>query len=179
MSRRFHEFAAFHLLPRTDTEDVTFFFSRNMPLAERLDNRKLDQKPKLIPFKDELLSPPRPRGRAKWVFIAFYLLVAAAVHYGMWVWSAHYDLGVHIGAIIKTGTFPNDSTFPIKRKYIGIGVIDDYLVFLAAAYMPGLNNWDKSFGMLQMYFLGMLVQPIAIWTVEAFRKRNAMTPVAM
>ncbi|EXJ84881.1 hypothetical protein A1O3_05556 [Capronia epimyces CBS 606.96] len=174
-----HHFAAFHLLPLTDVEDVTFNFSRNMPLAEKLISPKLSPVPKLVPYKDELLRAPVPRGANKWYFIGFYLLVAALVHYGMWIRSAHYGLGDHLGGIIQTGKFPDDPAFPLKRTYIGIKAIDDYLVFLAAAYMPGLNNWDQNFGTLQMYFLGSLVQPITIWSIEAYRKRNALTPVTL
>jgi hypothetical protein len=175
----FHQFVAFHLLPLIDTEDVIFNFSRNMPLAEKLDSPKLSPIPRLIPYKDELLSTPKPRGAKKWYFIGFYLLVAALVHYGMWVRSAHYGLEDHLGTILKTGKFTYDPYFSLKRKYIGIKMIDDYLVFLTAAYMTGLNNWDQNFGMLQMYFLGMLVQPITVWSVEAYRKRNMLTPVSL
>lgn len=174
-----HEFIAFHLLPRTDSEDITFNFSRNMPLSEKLDSPKLIPVPRLIPYKDELLSPPASRGINRWYFIGFYLLIAAIVHYGMWVRSAGYGLGSHLEAILSSGKFSYDSHFTLKRSYIGIKAIDDYLVFLAAAYMPALNNWDQNFGILHMYFLGMLIQPIAIWTVEAFRKRNMLTPVSM
>ncbi|KAF7549510.1 hypothetical protein G7Z17_g6330 [Cylindrodendrum hubeiense] len=175
----FHELAAYHLLPLTDKEDVTFNFSRNMPLAEKLDNPKLSPVSRLVPYKDELLSSPVPRGLKKWYFVGFYLLVAGLVHYGMWIWSAHYGLGDHLGTIVQTGTFYSDPGFPLKRRYTGVKPIDDYLVFLAAAYMPGLNNWDQNFGMLQMYFLGMLLQPITVWSVEAYRKRNMLTPISL
>lgn len=179
LDTRFHEFIAFHLLPRTDTEDVTFNFSRNMPLAEKLNGPSLEPAPRLVPYKDELLSTPQPRGIKKWYFIAFFLAVSALVHYGMWVWSANLGLESHIGAVLTNGTFDADPTFPLKRKYTGISALDDYLVFLAVVYIPGLNNWDPNFSTVQMYLLGMLIQPIAIWTVEAYRKRNMMTPVAM
>lgn len=175
----FHEFVAVHILPLTDSEDVTFNFSRNMPLAEKLDTPELSPSPKLIPYKDELLSTPQSRGTKKWHFIGFYLFVAALVHYGMWIWSAHYGLNDHLEGILKAGAFTQNPEFPLKRKYIGIKSIDDYLVFLAAIYMTGLNNWDANFGMLQMYFLGMLVQPITVWSVEAYRKRNSFTPVSL
>ncbi|KIX00081.1 uncharacterized protein Z518_10218 [Rhinocladiella mackenziei CBS 650.93] len=179
LDTQLHEFAAFYLLPMTDTEDVTFNFSRNMPLAEKLNTPKLTPVPRLVPYKDELLSAPVPRGIKKWYFIGFYLTIAALVHYGMWIWSVHYGLGAHIEAILKTGKFSYDPSFPLKHNYIGIAPIDNYLVFLAAAYMPGLNNWDPNFSTLQMYFLGMLVQSITVWSVEAYRKRNALTLVAL
>jgi hypothetical protein len=174
-----HELLALHLLPRTDDEDITFNFSRNIPLAEKLDSHDLRPVPKLVPYKDELLSVPSPRGMAKWYFMAFYLAIAGLVHYGMWVWSAHYELGKHIGEAVTTGSYSYDPSFTLKRTYIGIKAIDEYLVFLAAVFMPGLKNWDPHFSTLQMYFLGMLVQPIAVWTVEAFRRRNTLTPLSM
>ncbi|KAJ4214447.1 hypothetical protein NW759_010463 [Fusarium solani] len=174
-----HELIAFYLLPMTDVEDVTFNFSRNMPLAEKLDDPKPMPAQRLIPYKDELLSAPAPRGKAKWCFVCFYLLIAGLVHLGMWRWSANWGLGEHLETIVKTGTFSDDPSFPLKRTYFGIRPVDDYLVFLAAVFTPGLKNWAPAFGMLQMYFLGMLAQPIAIWSAEAFRKRNALTPVSL
>ena len=150
-----------------------------MPLAEKLNSPKMTPLPRLVPYKDELLGTPMPRGMKKWYFIGFYLLVAGLVHYAMWIRSAHYGLADHLEAILGTGKFSHDLSFPLKRKYIGIKPIDDYLVFLAAIFMPGVNNWDKDFGTLQRYFLGMLIQPIAIWSIEAYRKRNALTPISL
>lgn len=174
-----HELIAFYLLPNTDVEDVTFNFSRNMPLAEKLDSPKIAPVPRLVPYKDELLSAPVSRGAKTWYFMAFYLLIAGLVHYAMWIRSGEYSLAAQLGSILESGQFPDDPTFSLKRKYTGIRPIDDYLVFLAVIYMPGLNNWDKNFGTLQMYFLGMLIQPIAVWSIEAYRKRNALSPIAM
>lgn len=175
-----HEVIAKYVLPMTDTEDVTFNFSRNMPLAEKLDSPKLSPVPRLAPYKDELLSPPRPRGAMRWYLIAFYLAIAYVVHHTMWVRSESFGLGEHLGQILETGKFTYDDSFPpLKRMYFGIAAIDDYLVFLTAIFMTGLKRWDESFGMLMVYFLGMLVQPIAVWTVEAFRKRNSLTPLAL
>ncbi|KAH6977419.1 hypothetical protein BKA56DRAFT_674234 [Ilyonectria sp. MPI-CAGE-AT-0026] len=133
----------------------------------------------MAPYKDFLLNEPKKRGIYQWVLIVFYLTCAALVHYGMWVQSGSWGLGTQFGQIISTGSFPDDPTFPLKRTYVGIPAIDDYLVFLAAAYMPGLCSWNKRFGTLQMYFLGHLIQPIAIWTIEAFRSRNTMTLLAL
>lgn len=170
-----HEFVAYYLLPKADKEDVTFNFSRNMPFAEKLDSPSLSHVPRLIPYKDELLASPRSRGANKFYFMGLFLLVAAAVYYGMWIWSAHWGLQDHLESVSSTGTFTYDVAFPLKRRYTGIGMIDNYLMFLAMIFVPGLQNWAPHFGMLQMYFLGMLVQPFAVWTIEAYRKRNLLT----
>lgn len=170
-----HEFGAYYLLPMADKEDVTFNFSRNMPFAEKLDSPSLKHVPRLIPYKDELLATPRTRGAKKFYFMGIFLLVAAAVYYGMWIWSAHWGLQDHLESVSSTGTFTYDVAFPLKKRYTGIGMIDNYLMFLAMIFVPGLQNWAPHFGMLQMYFLGMLVQPFAVWTIEAYRKRNLLT----
>lgn len=179
METPLHRFLALYVLPMTDTEDVMFNFSSNIPASEKLDKFDLPPRPKLIPYKDELAAAPKSRGRNGWYFMAFYLLCSLLVHYGMWIRSAEYGLDAHFGGILMTGTFPYDSNFPLKRTYCGIGFIDNYLTFLSAAYMPGLAGWDKNFGTLQMYFLGMLIPPIAVWSVESCRKRNALTLLAL
>ncbi|KAK9777145.1 putative FAD-dependent monooxygenase andE [Seiridium cardinale] len=179
LDTRLHELAAFYLLPMTDVEDVTFNFSRNMPMAEKLNSPNVSHVPRLIPYKDELLSIPVSRGRTKWYMMGLYLFVAGLVYYGMWVLPAHWGLQSHLETILATGKFPDAPGFHLKRKYTSIRSIDDYLVFLSAVFMPGVNNWDPNYGLLQKYFLGMLIQPIAVWSVESYRKRNALSPIAL
>lgn len=169
---------ALYLLPISDKEDILFNFSSNIPSSEKLDMIDLKPRPKLIPYKDELASSPKPRGLKGWMLMGFYLSCSLLCHYGMWIRSADYGLAKHFKTILTTGAFAADPTFPLKRSYVGISSIDDYLTFLSAAYMTGLNGWSKPFGTLQLYFLGMLIPPIAIWAVESCRKRNSMTPVS-
>ncbi|CZR61768.1 related to hydroxylase [Phialocephala subalpina] len=79
---------------------------------------------------------------------------------------------------------PRPKPIPFKDElartpsYTGITAVDSYLAFLSAAYMAAVTGWDKSFGTLHLYFLGMLIQPIAIYSIEAFRKLNAMALLA-
>lgn len=175
----FHELLALQILPRSDVEDVTFNFSRNMPLAEKLHSIHIAPKHRLVPYKDELFRTPTPRGAVKWYFFFFYLLVAALTYYGMWVHSAHWGLGTHLGSILMTGKFEHDPSFDLKRQYTGIAFLDNYLVFLAAIFTTGVTGWDPQFATQQRYFLYGLIQPIAVWAVESYRKRNKLTPVAL
>ncbi|KAJ0416307.1 hypothetical protein BJY00DRAFT_304207 [Aspergillus carlsbadensis] len=174
-----YELAVLHLLPRADVEDITFNFSRNIPMAEKLDSPTLKPVPRLVPYKDELLTPPKPRGAKNWYFMGLYLAIGAVVYYGMWIQSAHFGIESHLGAALTTGKFEFDDNFTLKRSYTGIAALDQYLVMLTAIFVPGLKSWDPNYWMLQLYFLGMLVQPVAVWTVEAFRKRNTLTPLTL
>lgn len=80
-----------------------------------------------------------------------------------------------LAALVQHGV----RTRPANQGLRSYKTIDNYLVFLSAAYMPGLNDWDQNRGILQMYFLGMLIQPITVWSVEAYRKRNMLTPISL
>ncbi|OBT45954.1 hypothetical protein VE00_04179 [Pseudogymnoascus sp. WSF 3629] len=53
------------------------------------------------------------------------------------------------------------------------------IALLLWSRIRGLKDWDPCFRFSNLYFLGIIIQPIAIWTVEAFRKRNLLTAVSM
>jgi hypothetical protein len=159
------------LLPWTSTENIINKLSRDIPLAKKLDSPKPSHKSLLIPYKDELLREPKASGMGKWYFAAVYLLISALCYYGMWVQPGYYGLWDHMGTVLTTGEFPYNSGFPLKRTYIGLEYIDNIFMYL--------SDWDPSFRFSNLYFLGIITQPIAIWTVEAFRKCNLSTAVSM
>ncbi|KAK1657895.1 hypothetical protein BDP55DRAFT_638305 [Colletotrichum godetiae] len=111
-----------------------------------------------IPFKDDLLP--------------------VAVYYGMWILPKSWDLIPLVEKVITTGVFESDPSFKLVTAYTGVTALDQYFVFLAVIFMPGLRGWNPSFRMMQVYFLGLIGQPICIWMVESFRKRNALTLLA-
>ncbi|OBT85982.1 hypothetical protein VE02_06383 [Pseudogymnoascus sp. 03VT05] len=173
-----HNFAAFNLLPWISTENIINKLSRNIPLAEKLDRLKLSHKNLLIPYKDELLRAPESSTTSKWYFVAAYLLISGLCYYGMWVQPGYYGLWDHMGTVLATGEFPYNSGFPLKRTYIGIEFVDNIFMYPSVVFMSGLKDWDPSFRFSNLYFLGNIIQLIAIWTVEAFRKRNLSTVVS-
>ncbi|KAL3477381.1 hypothetical protein BJX99DRAFT_257408 [Aspergillus californicus] len=168
---------ATYILPKTADDTILLILSRDIPSAEKLDIPKLPAKSLLIPYKDELLSTPKPPGLTKWYFVAAYLAISAFCYHGMWIQPGYYGLWDHLGNILETGEFPYNSGFPLKRDFVGNKFIDDIFVYLSAVFMSGLKDWDPSFRFMNIYFLGILIQPIAVWTVEAYRKRNYLTPL--
>jgi hypothetical protein len=160
-------------------EDIIDRLSRNMPLAGKLDNPEPLAEPRLVPYEDELPRDPKTTVLSKWYLTAVYLLISALCYYGMWVQPGYYGLWDHLGTILATGEFPYNSGFPLKRTYIGIKFIDNIFVYLSAVFMSGLKDWDPCFRFTNLYFLGVLIQPIAVWTVEAYRKRNLSTALSM
>jgi hypothetical protein len=167
------------LSPEFFAENVTYKLSCDIPLAEKLDDPKLSSKPLLIPYKDELLQTPKTPGLQKWYFAGTYLLISGLCYYGMWVQPGSYGLWDHLDNILATGEFPYNSNFPLKRTYVGNERVDNIFVYLSAVFMSSLKDWDPAFRFMNLYFLGILIQPIAVWTVEAYRKRNLFTPLSM
>ncbi|KXH34541.1 hypothetical protein CSIM01_00452 [Colletotrichum simmondsii] len=144
----FGRFTAFYLLPLIDKEDVTFNFSCQIPASEKLNMLPVRREERLVPFKDDLLREPKTRGPLKWLFIFLYVSLALIVYYGMWILPKSWDLIPLVETVIVTGTFESDASFKLVTSYTGV------------------------------YFLGLIGQPICIWTVESFRKRNALTMLA-
>ncbi|KAL5332434.1 hypothetical protein BJX70DRAFT_404609 [Aspergillus crustosus] len=168
---------ALYILPQFADDTILSNLSRDIPSADRLDSPKLPPKSLLIPYKDELLSTPQTPGFTKWYFIAAYLAISAFCYHGMWIQPGYYGLWDHLANILKTGEFPYNSGFPLKRTFVGNKFIDNIFTYLSAVFMSGLKDWDPSFRFMNIYFLGILIQPIAVWTVEAHRKRNYLTPL--
>ncbi|KFY43105.1 hypothetical protein V494_02099 [Pseudogymnoascus sp. VKM F-4513 (FW-928)] len=174
-----HTIAGLYLMPRINTENMLDKLSRDIPLAEMLDSPNLGPKSLLVPYKNALLRAPTSPGMSKWYFVGAYLLISAICYYGMWVQPGYYGLWDHMGDVLTTGEFPYNSGFPLKRTYIGNEFIDNIFMYLSVVFMSGLKDWDPSFRFSNLYFLGIIIQPIAVWTVEAYRKRNLLTPVSM
>lgn len=170
---------ALYLLPALDTDDVMFNVSRNVPFGEKLDMVPLPPRAKWIPYYDELSSKPKPRGIYGWLLIAVYIAISVLSYYGMWIRSESYGLGSYLEEIVKNKEFAEASNYPLKTFYTGISAVDGVLTFLSAVFTPGVARFYKSYWVLQIYFLGSLVQPIAIWAIESCRKRHALTPVSL
>lgn len=168
-----------YLLPLIDKEDVTYNFSCHIPNGIKLEMLPVQRQKRLIPYEDELLRHPIDRGGYQWLLVAAYILCSAGAYYGMCVLPVGWDLDSQVQEIMKTSTFPPDPSFGLLHKYTGSRSIDFVLVFLTIFFMPGLRGWGESFRIFEIYFLGLLVQPIAIWTIESCRQRNALTLLAM
>jgi hypothetical protein len=146
--------------------------SRNVPGGKKLEMVNMSSRPKGIPYDDELHKAPRRRGMFTWLQVAVYLSCSFLAYYGMWIRSENYGVFDHLNDILSTGSFSAAAAAPLETVYLGIGTFDETLTLLNAIFIPGIARFDKSYWMLQVYFLGSLVQPITIWCVESFRTRN-------
>jgi len=73
----FHKFLALKMLPLTDTDNVLFNLSRNVPQGKMLDMVKLTVRPRLIPYNDELESEIYSRGWRGWFLAAIFIALSS------------------------------------------------------------------------------------------------------
>lgn len=179
METPWHRFLAQYLLPRAPTSDVMYNMSRNVPSGQKLDMVSLPSRPKWIPYDDELCEAPRRRGKFAWFQVAVYISAAVLAYYGMWIRSERYGVFDHLNEIVSTGSYSPATAAPLQTVYLGIGPVDKTLTLLNAIFIPGIARFYKSYWMLQIYFLGSLVQPITIWCVESCRPRNHLALISL
>ena len=179
METPWDRFTAQYLLPRAPTNDVMYNMSRNVPSGQKLDMVNLPTRPKWIPYDDELCKSPKRRGKFAWFQIAVYVSAAVLAYYGMWIRSESYGVFDHLNEITSVRSFSPATNAPLQTVYLGISTIDETLTVLNAIFVPGIARFYKSYWMLQLYFLGSLVQPITIWCVESCRMRNHLALISL
>lgn len=168
---------ALHLLPMADTEAVLLNASKNIPAGQRLEMVKNPLRHRLIPFHDDLLRKPTPRGYKGWLAAFCFLSLSAVGYYGMHIWPASVGFDVKMrDALVEGIYFPGHQ---LKTRYTGVAAVDQLLTPLSFFFMPGVSGLDPSHRVLQIYFLMSLFPLIAVWSVEACRKRNAMTLLSL
>lgn len=173
------KFVAQNLVPRFDTDDVLNLFSKFMPRARKLKVFEYEEKPKMIPYHDDLYSVPVSRGIIGWLQILLFVSLSALCFYGMWILPEADGLFESMAAIVDAGYFRDFPDLALQKKFTGIQSIDDLLYMLNVIFLPGILRWNKSYTVLQVYFLGMLVAPIIIYAAESYRKRNKLSPVSL
>ncbi|KAK0755678.1 hypothetical protein N5P37_011769 [Trichoderma harzianum] len=174
-----YRFAPLQVPQAVIDDSMIYSLSHIIQLAEGLHDAKPASRPRLVPYKDELLRAPKASGIQKWYWIAIYVLIAGICYHGMWVQPGWFGLWEHLSTILETGEFPYSSGFPLKRVYTGNKTIDNIFIYLAAVFMSGLKDWNPSFRFLNLYFEGSLVQHLAVWTTEAYRRGNQYTLLAI
>jgi hypothetical protein len=168
-----------YLLPRAPTSDVMYNMSRNVPSGQKLNMVSLPARPKWIPYDDELCKTPERRGKFAWFQVAVYLSAALLAYYGMWIRSESYGVFDYLNQIVSTRSLSPATTAPLQTTYTGISAIDETLTLLNGIFVPGTGRFYKSYWMLQVYFLGSLVQPITVWCVESCRIRNHLSLISL
>ncbi|PVH90855.1 FAD/NAD(P)-binding domain-containing protein [Periconia macrospinosa] len=141
--------------------------------AIKLDMLEVPDRPREIPYDDELLRKPRGRGLLAlpilvvFIFFAWLglrLLFGAGTRNGTWSLVAE---------ILNSGTFA-DFDIPLKGAFIGYPAVDRKLRTMVVIFFPAITGlWSTAQRLQSIYFLASFLPLIAIFTIEGYRKRNS------
>lgn len=177
METPFHKFFALKILPRIDTDTVLFNLSQNVPQANKLDMIKLPTRPLLIRYHDDIPTNIYPRGWYGWLQAAVFILFSLCGYWATHIWPASLGLQKHFTTAIEASKFGNDVF--LRSTYTSIHSVDWLLTHLVIAFLPGVAAWDQGHEMLQRYLLASVFTVLAVWSVEACRKRNALALISL
>jgi hypothetical protein len=86
--------------------------------------------------------------------------------------TASHETNKPMEAVVNSLQFA-DNKHRLRTDYTGIASVDFGLRYLVAAFLPGAAGWDRGFQIQQIYFLVSFFSIVALWSVEAGRRRNA------
>lgn len=159
------ELFACWILPRLERETAMSKFADLISPGVRLEMLPLPERPRWIPYLDELPAKPLGGGR--------FLAVAAAGLFVMLlcIAKAALELSLPEGPLSFLGG-------PLKTTYVGLPQLDSWLWTLVFAFSHGVAGSDASLRVLVVYFLSALLPITTVWIVEAHRHGNKRTPIA-
>ncbi|KAI9926177.1 hypothetical protein MW887_004640 [Aspergillus wentii] len=167
-----------YVLPYMSHQTVQQGLSKAYCPSVSLDMLPMPNRPRSIPYHDELLRKPTTRGYIQTLIYAAFILMAYAAHRLLFVagdtngtWSLVRD-SLQAKSIIEMDT-------PLRQVYTGAKGIDMLLQTLITLFLPVVQSPSTPEQPLQLlYFLSAVLPLIAIIMVEAYRQRNSWTLLA-
>ncbi|KAI1826521.1 hypothetical protein F4861DRAFT_87543 [Xylaria intraflava] len=105
------------------------------------------------------------------IFLLIFIAASAYSAWAMRIDTAINGIPVNFVEQVEARTYPDGT--PMRTHYTGIEAIDSALLFLVASFIAGPLSWDKGVRMQQQHFLVQFFAVVAVWNVEACRKRHA------
>lgn len=163
-----YKIAARYLVPSAGTEEILSTLSTIVPQAHTLHGIPVKRHPALIPFDDDLYSIPYGRSWRGWLLGGVFLLIAL---FGVWTMHVQSRL-CGLGDIVE-------EMIVGAPKYTGNEDVDRSLAMLLTMFRPGVTGSHAMNSTLQRYFLFSLFPVLAIFSVEACRKRNTLKLISL
>ncbi|RYP28085.1 hypothetical protein DL766_006078 [Monosporascus sp. MC13-8B] len=110
------------------------------------------------------------------IALAFWAIAAVSL-WLMRVESALNDVPAGFMEQLERGVL-EDGTTPLRTRYTGVAGLDAALAGLVAAFIAGPAGFDAGVRAQQMHFLISFFAVVAVWAVEASRRRSAGRAVA-
>ncbi|KAF4545414.1 FAD binding domain containing protein [Lasiodiplodia theobromae] len=153
------------ILPRLERETAMSRFADVISAGVRLEMLPLPERPRWIPYHDELPAKQMGGGRLA--------AVAAACFFAALAYTAKVALALSL---------PDEPLrflgSPLRATYTGVHLLDEWFRTLVFAFARGVAGPDAGLRIMVVYFLSMLLPITTVWIVEAYRLGNKRTPLA-
>jgi len=172
------KFIAKYIFPLIPKQVMTYQWIQTYCPAVSLNMLPHSNRPRKIPYHDELLRVPISRG---WLGLAVYAAYIALA------WIAFRLLFV---AMEGNGTrdlirevlvrrVMTEKDIPLRQNYIGFQGIDRIMQVLVAMFFSTVTSPSPQQIVQIFYFLSAVLPLITIFTVEGFRPKNKWTLLAV
>lgn len=124
-----------------------------------------------IPFYDELLKHPSPRGTYAYaLYIMFAILAVAGFQLLFVAAQVNGTLSLVRDSMINGSIGNLDGA--LRGSYTGVESIDKILATLVTFFLPTITSTRQEQPLQLLYFLSSMLPLIAIFTVEGYRQKN-------
>lgn len=171
------KFVAKYILPYIPQSPLTDRWIDAYSSGSSLDMVPHPDRGHQIPFYDELLKHPSPRGKSAYaLYIVFAILAVAGFQLLFAAAQVNGTLSLVRDSIISGSIGNLDGA--LRGSYTGVESIDQILVTLVTFFLPTVTSTRPEQPLQLIYFLSSMLPLIAIFTVEGYRQRNRWSLVA-
>ncbi|KAI0406516.1 hypothetical protein F4802DRAFT_101952 [Xylaria palmicola] len=110
------------------------------------------------------------------LFVALFAVSSALAAWLMRIETGIKGIPVGFVEQVEARVYPDG--MPMRTRYTGVEAIDQGVLFLVAAFVAGPLGWDKGVRLQQLHFLVQFFAVIAVWNVEACRRRHSWKVVS-
>ncbi|KAJ5287811.1 hypothetical protein N7478_003497 [Penicillium angulare] len=131
-----------------------------------------------MPYYDELLRSPSPRGLLGYMAYAIFAIMALIGYKLLFTAGKANGTWSLLGQAVLSRSI-KEIDVELRQVYTGVPSIDKLLKTLVAIFMPAIMHPSNPEQPLQLlYFLSSMLPLIGIFTIEGYRRRNRWTPIA-
>ncbi|KAJ5701737.1 hypothetical protein N7488_009285 [Penicillium malachiteum] len=174
------KFIANFVFPFVPEKTITSAWIPTYAPGTSLNMIPIPNKPRTIPYYDELLRAPSSRGKIGYLLYAVFLAMAFIGYKMLFVAGRVNGTFGLVAQAIQNGLIKDSGIdMELRQSYTGIESIDKILRTLVTIFIPAIsNNVNPEQPFQLLYFLLTALPLIAIFTVEGYRQRNQWTLIS-
>lgn len=172
------KFIAKYIFPHIPKQVVMDRWIRTYCPAVSLYMLPQPDRPRKIPFHDELLRTPVSRGLLGPALYAGYIILAWLAFRLLFVAGKENGTWALIRDAVIQRAIPGMDV-PLRQDYTGVQSVDRIMQVVVTMFFSTVTSPSPQQVVQIVYFLSTVLPVVAIFTVEGFRPRNKWTLLAL